>query len=162
MIAASSAMDERRLDELLHHDDGQPLRRDQLADDLVELVDDDRGQAHGELVEQQDLRVGRQRPGHGEHPLLAARQRARQLLAPVGQRGEALEGLLLHLRALEPGRRNVYMSRFSETVRFGKMDRPSGIMHTPDRARCSVAFLPSGGPPPRPCRPSAGSVPRSP
>ncbi len=45
-----------------------------------------------------------------------------------------------------PGRRNVYMSRFSETVRFGKMERPSGIMHTPDRASRSLAFRPSRWP----------------
>ncbi len=103
MMAASSANGQRRLDELLDHDDGQPLRCDQLADDLVELVDDDRGQAHGELVEQQDLGIGRQRPGHGEHALLAARQRARQLLAPAGQRGEPLEGRSSTQATLQPG-----------------------------------------------------------
>ena len=36
---------------------------------------------------------------------------------------------------LRPGRRKVYMSRFSATVRLGKTERPSGIMHTPVRAR---------------------------
>ena len=63
---------------------------------------------------------------------------------------------------LRPGRRNVYISRFSETVRFGKIERPSGIMQTPDRASCSVAFLPRRRPPTSTVPAVRASCPRSP
>ena len=59
---------------------------------LVELADHERGQAERELVEEEELRVGGEGPGQGEHLLLPARERARQLLAPVGQTWELREG----------------------------------------------------------------------
>ena len=86
---------ERGLDELLDHDDGQPLGRDQLADDLVELLDDDRRQAHGELVEQQDLGVGGQRPGHGSIRCSPPDSVPASCLRRPASTGEPLEGPLL-------------------------------------------------------------------
>ena len=50
---------------------------------LVELVDDQRRQAHRQLVDEQHARVGAEAAGQGEHLLLAARQRAGQLRAPL-------------------------------------------------------------------------------
>ena len=95
------------------------------CDDRVEVVDDQRREAHRELVEQQHLRVDGQRAGHREHLLLAARQRARELLAPLGQAWEPREGAVEHVCAAAcPA--YVAMRRFSVTVRFGKTPRPSG------------------------------------
>ena len=48
-------------------------------------------QAHRRLVEQQHLGPGHQRPADGQHLLLAARQRAARLLAPLRQAGEERE-----------------------------------------------------------------------
>ncbi len=61
-------------------------------------------------------------------------------LPSTAKRSKARSSTALRLR---PRRRKVYIRRFSETVRFGKMERPSGIMHTPDRARRSASFLPA-------------------
>jgi hypothetical protein len=44
------------------------------ADHLGELLHDDRGQAFGDLVEQQQARAGAQDARHGQHLLLAAGQ----------------------------------------------------------------------------------------
>ena len=79
--------------ELLDDQDRQPLAGDR-ADDLVEVLDDERREAHRELVEQQHLRVGRHGAGHREHLLLAARQRARELLAPLSEAREPGERAL--------------------------------------------------------------------
>ena len=51
-----------------------------LRDDRDQLLDVGRGQAGGRLVEQQQLRVERQRAGDLEQPLLAVRQVARFLV----------------------------------------------------------------------------------
>src|SRR3712207_7034198 len=47
-----------------------------LADDLVDAVDDHRGQAQRRLVEEQQLGLGHQRAADGQHLLLAAGHRA--------------------------------------------------------------------------------------
>jgi hypothetical protein len=47
-----------------------------LDDDLEDLLDELRRQAHRRLVEEQQLRLGHQRAADGEHLLLAAGQRA--------------------------------------------------------------------------------------
>ena len=68
-----------------------------LGDDLVELLDDQRGQAHRQLVEEQQRRVDGEAAGHRQHLLLAAGHRAGQLVAALPEAGEAGEGLLLDL-----------------------------------------------------------------
>ena len=85
---------ERGAGELLHEEDRQAPCRE-LADLVVQLRDHDRRQAHGQLVEQQQLRSGGERPGQGEHLLLTAGQRPGQLLAAHGELGELLEGHVL-------------------------------------------------------------------
>ena len=60
----------------------------------VDLVDDDRRQPERQLVGDEQLGLLHEHAGHGEHPLLAARERAGDLLAPVGERREELEGPL--------------------------------------------------------------------
>ena len=109
----------------------------QIAHLLVQLLDDQRRQAHRQLVEQQHRRVGRQAPGQGEHLLLAARQRAR----PPGRAARRGGGSARRRRPRcrrRAARAWVAMRRFSRTVRFGKMPRPSGTRHSPARARSSA------------------------
>jgi hypothetical protein len=65
-----------------------------VGDDLVELGDDERGQAHRQLVDEEHGRVGAEAAGQGQHLLLAARQGAGQLPAPLPQAGEQREGHL--------------------------------------------------------------------
>src|SRR3954470_19705165 len=64
--------------ELLHDEDRHALAGN-LGDDLVQLLDDDRREAHRQLVEQQQRRIRREAARHREHLLLAARERARGL-----------------------------------------------------------------------------------
>ena len=65
-----------------------------LGDGLVELADDERRQAHRQLVDEEHGRVGAEAAGQGEHLLLAARQRAGQLRAGAPAAGEQREGHL--------------------------------------------------------------------
>ena len=51
-------------------------------------LDDHRGQAEAELVEEQEPRVSRERATDGEHLLLATGQEAAAPVAKLGQRGE--------------------------------------------------------------------------
>ena len=44
-------------------------------------------EAEGQLVGDEQLRLGHEHPGQGEHALLATRQRAGRLLASVASRG---------------------------------------------------------------------------
>ena len=71
-----------------------PWRVD-VADDVEDLLDQDRRQAHRRLVQQQHARLGHQRAADGEHLLLAAGERAghlaRALLEPREQVEDALE-----------------------------------------------------------------------
>ncbi len=58
---------------LFHEQDGEALLA-QHADGIADLLHDDRRQALGRLVEQQQLGAGAQDAGDGQHLLLAARQ----------------------------------------------------------------------------------------
>ncbi len=87
------------LGELLHHQDRDALVGDP-DDRLVQLLDDQRGQAHGQLVEQEQGGPGRDGPGDRQHLLLAARQGPRRLVAPVLESREAVEGPVLDLPQL--------------------------------------------------------------
>ena len=62
-----------------------------LGDDLEDLRDHHRRQAHRRLVEQQHLGPGHQRPADGQHLLLAPGQRAADLGAAFGQPREGFE-----------------------------------------------------------------------
>ena len=61
------------VDVLLDDEDRRALRLDD-RDGLVHLLDDDRRQPERDLVEQQQSRVGHQRPPDRERLLLATRQ----------------------------------------------------------------------------------------
>ena len=60
----------------------------QLADDPEDLAHDQRREPERRLVEHQQLRPPHQSTGEREHLLLAARERARPLLATLGDPGE--------------------------------------------------------------------------
>ena len=57
----------------------------QDVDDVLDLGDHSRHQAFGWLVEQDDLGLQHHGAGDRQHLLLAARQRAAGLIAPLGQ-----------------------------------------------------------------------------
>jgi hypothetical protein len=84
------------LGELLDQHDGH-ARPGDLGHQLVELGDDDRGQAHGDLVEQEDLGLPGQRPRDCQHLLLTAGERARHLAATLLEPGELLVRPGFHL-----------------------------------------------------------------
>ena len=65
-----------------------PSRVD-LVDGAEDLLHEQRGQAEGGLVEQQQPRPGHQRAGDGQHLLLAARERAGRLLPRSFRRGKS-------------------------------------------------------------------------
>ena len=85
------------LGELLDQDDGDVLGGHQLADQLVELGHHQRGQPHGDLVQQQQLGVGVEGPGDGQHLLFAPGEPAGQLPVALAEDGEAGVALLLQL-----------------------------------------------------------------
>ena len=74
--------------ELLDQQDGHPLPG-QLPDQFVQLGHDERGQPHGQLVEQEHLGVRDQGPRDGQHLLLAAGEGPGHLAATLLQRGKA-------------------------------------------------------------------------
>src|SRR5215470_5708199 len=69
---------------LLDEDDGVALLLE-LADDLAELLHDDRRQALGDLVEEEEPRAGAEDARHGQHLLLAAGEAHAGALAPLAQ-----------------------------------------------------------------------------
>src|SRR5713101_1631453 len=75
---------EHGLGELLDDENGQPLTGE-VGNPFVELLDDERRQAHRQLVEQQQRRARCQRPRDGEHLLLTARECAGELAAALPQ-----------------------------------------------------------------------------
>ena len=85
--AASSATSERQVHVLLDEHDRAAVVGGDPADRLEELLDDQRGQAHAQLVDEQDLRLLDERPGHREHLLLATRQ-----ATPAGEAASAPRG----------------------------------------------------------------------
>ena len=61
-----------------------------VLEDLEDLLDEDRREAHRRLVEEQDLGGRHQRPPDGEHLLLTTRQRAGLLELALAQAREQL------------------------------------------------------------------------
>ena len=78
---------------LLDEQDRRALLVD-LDDDLEDLLDEDRGQPHRRLVEQQERRMRHQRTADRAHLLLAARHRPGLLRLPLGQAREQMEDAL--------------------------------------------------------------------
>ena len=76
--AASSATPSARFTCCSTSTTAQPWSVGDAPDRLEQPLDDHRREAHAQLVDQQDLRLLDQRPGHGQHLLLAARQRHRR------------------------------------------------------------------------------------
>ena len=74
-------------DELLDDQDGDALRRER-PDDPEQPLDDRRGEPLRHLVDHQDARLHDQSSGDGEHLLLAARQRPRELRSARVERRE--------------------------------------------------------------------------
>ena len=60
----------------------------EIFDDVKDLLHQNGGQAHGGLVQHQQLGVGHQCPAHGQHLLLAAGEGTGHLLAAFFQAGE--------------------------------------------------------------------------
>ena len=87
---------ERQRHVLLHQQDRHALAV-QHVDDLADLRDHARHQAFGRLVQQDDLGLEHHRAGDRQHLLLAARQRAAGLVAPLGQHREIGEDLVEQL-----------------------------------------------------------------
>ena len=77
--------------ELLDHEDRHALSGD-VGHEAVQLLHDERGEPHRQLVEQQDGRVGAEGAGHRQHLLLAARHGAGDLPDALLQPGELGEG----------------------------------------------------------------------
>jgi hypothetical protein len=83
----------RDVEALLDENDGDPGRVD-LADDFEELLDDDRREAEGELIDAQHGRLQQDRPGQPELLLLAARQAPGWLPKAFTEPREEVENLL--------------------------------------------------------------------
>ena len=75
---------------LLHQQDGGAVLV-QLLDDIKNLLHQDGRQAHGRLVQHQQLGVAHQGAAHGQHLLFSAGQRSGDLLAALFQPGKPLE-----------------------------------------------------------------------
>src|SRR5207253_5855492 len=78
---------ERRSSRLFDDEDREALRGE-VRHHLVQLGDDERRETHRDLVEEQQLGIGGQRPRHREHLLLPAGERAGNLLATPTEDGE--------------------------------------------------------------------------
>ena len=105
-----------------------------VLDDVEDLLDEDRRQAHRRLVEEEDLGLGHQRAADREHLLLAARQRPGLLrLAFLEAREQAVDPLEVGLRRPPCRlREKAPISRFSWTDIRLKTRRPSGDWQTPE------------------------------
>ena len=88
------------------------------------LLHDDRRQALGRLVEQQQVGAGAQDAGDRQHLLLAARQLGALAAPPLLQVGKELVDLAR--RSCRPACTTGGSSRFSSTLRLEKMPRSSG------------------------------------
>ena len=87
----------------------------QHVDDLPDLRDHARHQPFGRLVEQDDLGLEHHGAGDRQHLLLAARQRAAGLVAPLGQHREIGEHLVEQLLLARLGRRRGGRARCADS-----------------------------------------------
>ena len=100
-----------------------------VADALVVFGHYDRGQTKRQLVEEKHRGVCGEGAGESEPLLFPARQAASQLLPFGAEPGKLGHGHLLDRLIGTPT--CVAMKRFSRTVRFGNMLRPSGMVQMP-------------------------------
>ena len=107
-------------------------RRNRPVEHAQQFLDDDRRQAFGRLIEQQQLRIEHQRAGDGEHLLLAAGELRAEVAPSLGEAREHLEGAL---DVQAPGRATAV--RFSCTVSDLKILRSCGTQPMPAAARFS-------------------------
>ena len=117
---------ERERHVLLHQQNRHALPVQHL-DDLPDLRNHARHQPFGGLVQQDDLGLEHHRPGDGEHLLLASRQRAAGLIAPLGQHREISEGLVEQL----------LLSRFGHAV---AIEAGAQILHDRQQAKNPPIF----------------------
>src|SRR5439155_26073007 len=82
------------------------------------------------LVEQDDLGLERHRPRDGEHLLLAARERAARLVAPLSQDGEARVDLLEEPSAPRLGHR-LAVQPGSEALHHGQQPEDPPVLGNP-------------------------------
>src|SRR6266508_4951453 len=87
----------------LFHDENRDAGAGEVGDALVELGDDDRGETHRQLVEQEQRGIGSERSGHRQHLLLAAGHRAGELVASLAESREARVGDVLDGRPRPAG-----------------------------------------------------------
>ena len=82
---------EREVDVLLDQEHRAPVVGRDPRDGLEERLDDEWGQAQAHLVDQEHLRLLDQRARHGEHLLLATRERPGAQPPTVPERREQVE-----------------------------------------------------------------------
>ena len=145
---------QRALDVLLHEQDADSGAVD-LADDVEDLVDDDRREAERRLVHEEQPRLSHQCSADRQHLLLTAAQRPRHLSAALGQAGE--EGVDPAQRLAVGRSRGVAVRAEVEVVadREARED-PASLRHDRDaRAADDVGRLPGHVRPADPHRPVA-------
>ena len=131
-----------------------------LGDDVEDLGDQHRRQAHRRLVEEEHLGLGHQRPADGEHLLLAAREGAAGLALALEEPGEQLEdplelaGVVLAAR----GRRCPCRGSPSRSCP-GRSPRPSGAWQMP-RSTSLWGAMPVMSSPSKVMRPAVTAAPR--
>ena len=127
---------------LLDHEDGGALLVDGL-DDLEHLIDEGRRQAHRRLVHADQARPRHQGPPDGHHLLLAARERAGELLAPLlDAREQAVHPLQIIVQILAIAAR---VGAHLEVLEHGHArEQPPRLGHRcnaePDARRPSAAY----------------------
>ena len=101
--------------------------------DRQQALDDDRRQPEAHLVDEQALRLRRQRPGHRQHLLLAARQQAGEAVLQRDQGREHLHRPVVGDLRAWPGRSSGPRRMFSLTVRSKNSERSSATWARPRR-----------------------------
>src|SRR5262249_16277370 len=86
-------------DTLLDQKDGYAMMAVDELDAIKNGVNDGRCKSHGGFIEHQQIRRGGEAPPDREHLLVAARERARELVAPLGEDREKLNYCLQQLGA---------------------------------------------------------------
>ena len=131
---------------LLDQDHGQALATAQVHHHVHDLLHDQRRQADGRFVQQQHARMGDQGAADGDHLLLAAGQRAGQLLAPLRQYREQRVDAFQLAREIGAAAEGVgAQARLSSTFIEANSERFSGTRHMPRRTRSSTGVLPRAG-----------------
>lgn len=82
---------EREMDVLLDEQHARTAVVDDLAQDLQQVLDDDRRQAEAHLVDHQELRSRRERACHRQHLLLSTGEQACPSILDLGQRWKVVQ-----------------------------------------------------------------------